>query len=173
MLTEDKHTGGSVPQGMPDNLDEVEQVSTDFQFDKADLAEFDRWNVGQLKKRDKKYSDILGSYYSYTNSVLTKNPTRQSWFFWISVSFLIGSPLQFLGCLIASFWFPNAVVLIASVVEVIAALMVFPQIVAEYLFNTNETTSVNDIVTAIQNYDIEVRKGIRHTVESGSDTSEQ
>lgn len=86
---------------------------------------------------------------------------------------LIASPLQFLICLCVFGNSENLVPLLASLIEVISSLLVFPKIIAEYLFNTNETTSINDIVAAIQEYDLAIRSGIRHTVESNIEKNVQ
>ncbi len=148
------------------------KTESDFNGIKADLIKFDRESLEILKKRDKQYSEILGCYYDYVKKILDKNPSRQEWFFKISLAILIISPIQ----LILLIWFGNTenlAVLLASAGEMISALIVFPKIIAEYLFNTNETTNINDVATAIQNYDVAVRKGIRHTVEGSSETETQ
>lgn len=139
------------------------------------LSAFDIWNLDGLKERDQLYTNLLSSYKIYTESTLLENPKRQECFFHVALSILIISPIQFLVCL----WFCLSHLesieiiapLMASGVEMFGALMFLPKIIAEYLFNTNETTSINNIVSAIQNYDISVRSGIRHTAESDHSTA--
>lgn len=145
------------------------KTESDFNEIKADLIKFDRESLETLKRRDKQYSDILNCYYIYVKKVLEKNPARQTMFFWVSLAILVLSPIQFIFLL----WngnTENLAVLLASAVEMVSALIIFPKIIAEYLFNTNETTNINDVATAIQNYDVAVRKGIRHTVEGSNET---
>lgn len=151
------------------DLRDITPVTSDKFFNHEELSKFDRWNIDSLKARDEIYSSILKCYQEYAKTILTENPARQVLFFNISISLLILSPLQFLLCLYFLRNSENVVPLIASSIEVLGALLVFPKIIAEYLFNTNETTSINNIVAAIQNYDISIRSGIRHTVENHSD----
>lgn len=148
---------------------DITPVANDQVFNREELGKFDRWNIDSLKARDEVYSMILNRYQQYADTILTKNPGRQAIFFRVSMGLLILSPLQFFACLYFLRNSENIVPLIASSVEVLGALLVFPKIIAKYLFNTNETTSINNIVAAIQNYDISIRSGIRHTVENHSD----
>jgi len=148
---------------------DITPVTNDQVFNREELSKFDRWNIDSLKARDEIYSSILTCYQQYADTILTRNPWRQTIFFWISIAILVFSPTQFFICLYYLWDSENIVPLIASSVEVLGSLLVFPKIIAEYLFNTNETTSINNIVAAIQNYDISIRSGIRHTVENHQD----
>lgn len=156
---------GDIVPPEPINSDDVFNVSS-----QRALSEFDIWSLDELRGRDQVYSSLLTSYQSYTEETLAKNPGRQQWFFKIALSVLVISPIQFVVCLVfCLFNMKNISIiapLLASSVEVFGALMFLPKIIAEYLFNTNETTSINNIISAIQNYDISIRSGIRHTVES-------
>ena len=147
---------------------DITPVTNDQVFNREELSKFDRWNIDSLKARDEIYSSILTCYQQYADTILTRNPWRQTIFFWISIAILVFSPTQFFICLYYLWDSENIVPLIASSVEVLGSLLVFPKIIAEYLFNTNET-SINNIVAAIQNYDISIRSGIRHTVENHQD----
>ena len=160
--------GGQPPNGPLDGLTSgpIIPVEDDQFFDQTALSKFDRWSVDALKSRDEAYSSLLTCYKEYAEAVLKQNPERQETFFELSLFILIISPIQFIICLYFLWDSPNAVPLIASAVELLGAILVFPKIIAEYLFNTNETTSINSIVEAIQKYDIEIRRGIRHTVEA-------
>lgn len=155
------------------NSPDIVPVLTDQSFNQVELGNFDRLSIESLKKRDQSYSAILTNYQEYVSSILSANPKRQTVFFIVSIVFLIASPLQFLICLCVFGNSENLVPLLASLIEVISSLLVFPKIIAEYLFNTNETTSINDIVAAIQEYDLAIRSGIRHTVESNIEKNVQ
>lgn len=142
---------------------EIVHIQSDEDFNKK-FKDFETSNLGRLNERDEKYTEILNLYYKYISTILDKNISRQKWFFWLSIIILVASPIQFVVFL----WLKSEsmVAIVASVTEVIGALLTFPKIIAEYLFNTNESTNVNDVVTTIQNYDIEVRNGVRHTAEN-------
>lgn len=144
-------------------------IEADSIFDRVELGGFDRWNLTNLKKRDDVYLDILEKYRSYIEILLSRNPRRQTVFLIISTALLIISPIQFIVCLLVFGDSQNIAALIASAAEVVSSLLVFPKIIAQYLFNTNETTNINNVVEAIQNFDIEIRSGIRHTAESHFD----
>lgn len=152
----------------------VVRVTNDQSFDsnKAELNKFDRQSLEIQKNRDNTYADILSCYYTYIKTILEKNPGRQNCFFWVSLGILIISPIQFIvlaGVLIYLNKLDSWQILLTSAGEMISAMIIFPKIIAEYLFNTKETTNINDVVTAIQKYDIEIRNGIRRTVENGKD----
>lgn len=156
---------GDIVPPKPVNSDDVFNVSG-----QRALNEFDIWSLDELKRRDLVYSGLLASYQKYAEETLVRNPSRQRWFFWIALGILVVSPVQFVACLIVCLrnieHISILAPLLASGTEVFGALMFLPKIIAEYLFNTNETTSINNIISAIQNYDISIRSGIRHTVES-------
>lgn len=171
-----------VVEGLP-----PQSVSTDDAFNvssQRELNKFDIWSMGELKERDMVYSSLLTSYKEYTEITLDKNPKRQVWFFWAALAILVASPIQFFICLWSCFRYLQTAeattieasaqviaALLASGAETFGALMFLPKIIAEYLFNTNETTSINSIVSAIQNYDIAIRSGIRHTAEGDHSTT--
>lgn len=142
-------------------------VPTDHAFDQEDLGRFDQWSIEKLKERDELYSSMLSGYEAYVKTVLTSNLVRQEHFYEISMIVLLLSPIQFVVCLSYCMQhLPDVtaiVTLLTSITEVLGVLLVIPQIIAKYLFNTGETTSINSIVSAIQTYDIEIRKGIRST----------
>ena len=164
------NTGGNGPQNPPPSSDldspDMVPVLSEQTFNQAELQTLDRLSMKSLEGRDDSYSKILTEYQKYATSILSTNPQRQNLFFKVSIGLLIASPIQFIICLFVFGNSENVVALLASLIEVISSLLVFPRIIAEYLFNTNETTSINDIVAAIQEYDIAIRSGIRHTVEN-------
>ena len=149
-------------------MDTLVSVQSDKEFNIKDLEEFDCYSMEALRNRDNSYSKILDCYYQYTGKILKSNPKRQKWFFWVSLFILIASPIQ----LCVFLWIfrnsDNFIAIAASAVEAVGALMVFPKIIAEYLFNTDEITSINHVVSSIQQYDISLREGIRHTAENKS-----
>lgn len=116
---------------------DITPVTNDQVFNREELSKFDRWNIDSLKARDEIYSSILTCYQQYADTILTRNPFRQTIFFWISIAILVFSPAQFFICLYYLWDSENIVPLIASSVEVLGSLLVFPKIIAEYLFNTN------------------------------------
>lgn len=147
-------------------ISEIAQVKGDDSFNsKVDLEKFDKESLEPLKTRDSIYTGILQAYSDYTCHTLTKNKIRQSIFFVISLVIICASVIGLGACICISYYSDQFVPLIASVIETVGALIIFPKIVAEYLFSTTETTNVNSIVEAIQNYDISVRSGIRHSAE--------
>lgn len=161
--------------GLPDlgAVESPKPINSDDAFNTSNqraLSKFDIWSLEELKERDQIYSSLLTSYQNYAEDALDKNPGRQKCFFRIALGILLFSPLQFAVCLIVCLSNMENIAIIApllaSSVEMFGALMFLPKIIAEYLFNTNETTSISNIVSAIQNYDISIRSGIRHTVES-------
>lgn len=144
----------------------LEKIDSDDVFNHKELAQFDRFSMKTLKERDERYTDLLFCYYEYIHKMLKRNLIRQTVFLCISILILVLSPIQFGVVLYFGMNSANIVPILASAAEVIGVMIVFPKIIAEYLFNANETTSMNNIVSTIQQYDISVRSGIRHTVET-------
>lgn len=152
-------------------ISEIAQVKGDDSFNKVDLEKFDNESLEPLKTRDSIYTGILQAYSDYTCHTLTKNKIRQNIFFVVSLIIIIASIIGLGVCICISYYLDKFIPLIASVIETVGALIIFPKIVAEYLFSTTETTNVNSIVEAIQNYDISVRSGIRHSAEGRNGTT--
>lgn len=149
-----------------------DSVNTDLKFNRNDdLVSLDHSNIDSLKNRDTTYTKILDNYAEYARTILAANSARQEIFFWVSFMILICSPIQFFCMLFNAKYDPSLAPLIASTIEFVGAMLVFPKIVAQYLFNTNDITNVNSIVTAIQNYDLETRKEIRQTAENSKPNS--
>lgn len=149
-----------------------DSVNTDLKFNRNDdLVSLDHFNIDSLKNRDTTYTEILDDYAEYARTILEANSARQEIFFWVSFMILVFSPIQFFCMLYNAKYDPSLAPLIASTIEFVGAMLIFPKIVAQYLFNTNDITNVNNIVTAIQSYDLETRKEIRQTAESSKPNS--
>ena len=161
----------SVPNFPTSDLNGIEDVSPvpdDDLFNQREFARFDRQSMETLQNRDNIYTKILSCYNNYVSTVLNKNSRYQSWFFAISIAILVLTPIQFIVVLIIFGKSGDLIPILTSGLETISALLIFPKIIAEYLFNTDETTNINGIVSTIQNYDLNIRSGIRHTVENGT-----
>lgn len=145
-------------------------VDSDDSFNRIDLERFDKWSVGKLMERDISYTNILSQYEMYVGGVLSNNLTRQDHFYELSMLILFFSPIQFFICVAYCLQHQMEVTaiaaLLASAAEILGVIIIIPKIIAEYLFNTGETTSIKDIVSAIQNYDVEIRQEIRSTAEN-------
>ena len=145
-------------------------VDSDDSFNRIDLERFDKWSVGKLMERDVSYTNILSKYEMYVGGVLSNNLTRQDHFYELSMLILFFSPVQFFICVAYCLQHQMEVTaiaaLLASAAEILGVIIIIPKIIAEYLFNTGETTSIKDIVSAIQNYDVEIRQEIRRTAEN-------
>ena len=145
-------------------------VDSDDSFNRIDLERFDKWSVGKLMERDVSYTNILSKYEMYVGGVLSNNLTRQDHFYELSMLILFFSPIQFFICVAYCLQHQMEVTaiaaLLASAAEILGVIIIIPKIIAEYLFNTGETTSIKDIVSAIQNYDVEIRQEIRRTAEN-------
>lgn len=154
-------------------ISEIDLIKEDESFNRVDLVKFDNESLEPLKIRDSVYTKILEAYNDYTCYTLRKNKRRQSVFFGVSLSIIFFSVILLGICIAVSYFSKNFIPLIASTVETVGTLIIFPRIVAEYLFSTNETTSVNSIVEAIQKYDISIRSGIRHSAEGRKEVGEE
>ncbi len=127
-----------------------------------DLADSD--NAHQIKHGER-YSDILSAYQEHVTRTLFWKFIFKLIFFFVSMAVLVASPIIFFKVFLACSASEAAAVKLSTLLPLGAALiqfltsyLVLPRIIAEYLFNIGEETSVVSIVENMQKYDMEIRK---------------
>lgn len=151
----------------------VERVNDDTQFNRNEaLQNYDKVILENLEKRDGEYYNILTKYRQYVEKMLDANPGRQSWFFVISIIILVLSfgVLAFVLCAAVVTGNPNIVAIITAATETLVSFLVFPRIIAEYLFNTNENANIKDIVNSLRQHDIKLSEDVRNMLRNKNDS---
>ncbi len=129
----------------------------------------DTENNSEYKEHAKKYTDFLEEYKNYTkNSNILKDKYKRI-FFWIIIVvlcmlvllFFASVCIGFIGIVVIVILEKESVEVIAGIITtvassfsaVIVALFKLPKIIAEYLFNKEEESSMVKIIEQIQQYD--------------------
>lgn len=122
-----------------------------------------------LKKHSYNYDDILSGYTTHVIKTLKSKRIMKIVFYGISVAIMVSSVCFVIwgGVFVADqsknsdFDLYNYIVpVISALTSFLTVFIVIPKIIAKYLFNSNEDTSMKDIIESIQNYDKDIRKEI-------------
>ena len=109
------------------------------------------------------YTEILKAYETDIKNTLTKKSVYKPAIFWLSFIILVSACLLVLGLtitLIIMACIKNDLALwVTTVTEVLLAFLatfiVIPQVITNYLFNTEEEKYMSEIIKSIQTYDRE------------------
>lgn len=122
-----------------------------------------------LKEHSKNYDSILLYYTSYVEKTLRSKRTMKKAFFWLSFGVMIICVLSVIALIIFTLFssqktdFDAANYIVPCSTAIASFLTVFiiiPKIIAEYLFNNNEESVMQNIVASIQEYDKYVRTNL-------------
>lgn len=130
----------------------------------ADLWENDKQS---LTKHNKQYSELLEAYVDSTKKLLTFKYLKKHSVFNVSIALFIVTPivmvLIIICCLIITVYNEELSVLevlpeiVAAFGSLIATYITIFKLITEYLFNKSEETSMENIITKIQEYDMHLR----------------
>lgn len=153
-------------------LKEIEQFanflesSEDTKNIKSD-DDLDRHDEISLFKHNESYDSILNDYTKHVSKTLQAKRWMKKVFYWIAVIIMIISFLYIIICSIIiitnlssnlSFNLQDYLApLISAVVSFLTVFIIIPKIIAEYLFNSGEDSSMQNIIASIQEYDKFVR----------------
>lgn len=118
-----------------------------------------------LDGRNKEYTDILIAYSDYIKQNLNKKLKYQIpiiiCFFVLLFAIIIFSFVIIGVTIYLKLDYIRAIsYIIPAAVSLVSAIIIIPSKITEYVFNTNETSQVSEVIKNIQEYDISVREDL-------------
>ena len=131
----------------------------------------------EYNKRNKLYTDLLGSYISiYSKKEQAK--AKYKVVFFIVINFLFAGIVVcgLIGVMLLSIQgdgnLANVGIAIANIAGIISSLIVLPKIIAEHLFPVDEESNMIDMVKNMQENDANIRDVIFHHDEDQANENE-
>ena len=140
------------------NKKKIDIVHNDY-----DLVESD---TDSMKIHNQCFSQLLKAYVKNADKNLTTKLSLKITFFYICIVILI--LITFSTVLISIFALFNDFekstlfsILLTNSISFLTSFIVLPKIIAKYLFNTEEEKNMSDIIKSIQEYDKNIRNGLK------------
>ena len=111
----------------------------------------------ELDERNNIYTNILDNYSTYLKENLDTNKYAKKWYVGVMLAVFI---LMFFLFVYISLCRSGNLELISTLISFVAATIVIPTKVVEYLFNPQETQQIGEIIKNIQTYDKIVRNDL-------------
>lgn len=140
------------------NDNKIDIVHSDYQLEASD--------IDSMKKHNQYFNELLSAYVKNADKNLRTKLGFKKNFFNVCIGILIAvTTVMLLTIIIALFkdFETSELISIAltNVVSFMTSFIILPKTIADYLFNTDEEKNMSDIIKSIQDYDKDIRNGLK------------
>ncbi len=113
-------------------------------------------DTNMLKRHNNQYSLLLEAYVDDINNKRKSKEIFKWIFFMVSMALLIGVFILFI---VLCFKKDDSLsIILSSFATLLTSIITLPQIIAKYLFNSEDEKNINTVIKNIQDYDLKVRE---------------
>ena len=160
-----------ISNSAPDSIDNIS--------DKTLLDEFNKNNLRTINQRDTAFNDLLGAFIDdFKEKSELKRSLKRDFYSQIMelLRLCFAIPIVIVLSYAASGSFSDTAFIIAAIssfVELIAAFIILPRIIAKYLFNTKEDSQLIRIIKSMQEYNDHRHNHLSDSQPKGTASQEQ
>lgn len=154
---------------LSDTIEGVKSSSVSPQQEEIYYEQYFRRDMNAINRRDTLFNSFLYAFINrFSEKEMQKAGIKKTFFVWVMIIFslIVLFPVVYVViCLITnniSAW-SLITVIVSSLIEIITAFLVLPQIIAEYLFNRQEDSDLIAIISNMQAYNVSSHQRVNNS----------